>query len=86
MSHYFTPGPTPKTFRAADGKVLTVQEGWIPLSDRATPVGTVLSLARVSNNLGDGTLAFRAQNTGPELWPNLLGEMLHGTGLSHDGR
>src|SRR6185295_15359678 len=25
----FTPGPTPNTVRAADGKVLTVPDGWI---------------------------------------------------------
>ena len=24
----FTPGPTPNTVRSADGKVLTVPEGW----------------------------------------------------------
>ena len=28
----FTPGPTADTVRAADGKVLTVPEGWILLS------------------------------------------------------
>src|SRR6202790_2237622 len=27
----FTPGPTPNTVRAADGKILTVPEGWILL-------------------------------------------------------
>src|SRR5258707_3462139 len=27
----FTPGPTPNTVRSADGKVLTVPEGWILL-------------------------------------------------------
>ena len=27
----FTPGPTPNTVRAADGKVLTVPEGWVLL-------------------------------------------------------
>ena len=27
----FTPGPTPNTVRAADGKILTAPEGWILL-------------------------------------------------------
>ena len=27
----FTPGPTPNTVRSADGKVLTVPEGWVLL-------------------------------------------------------
>src|ERR1700758_3746442 len=27
----FTPGPTPNTVRAADGKILTVPQGWILL-------------------------------------------------------
>lgn len=27
----FTPGPTPKTVKAADGKVLTVPDGWVLL-------------------------------------------------------
>jgi hypothetical protein len=31
MSNTFTPGPTPNTVRAADGKVLTVPDGWILL-------------------------------------------------------
>ncbi len=31
MSNTFTPGPTPNTVRAADGKVLTVPEGWVLL-------------------------------------------------------
>ncbi len=31
MSDTFTPGPTPNTVRAADGKVLTVPDGWILL-------------------------------------------------------
>jgi hypothetical protein len=30
-SQSFTPGPTPNTVRAADGKVLTVPEGWLLL-------------------------------------------------------
>lgn len=25
----FTPGPTPNTFRAADGKVLALRDGWV---------------------------------------------------------
>lgn len=29
MSNTFTPGPTPNTVRAADGKVLTVPDGWV---------------------------------------------------------
>lgn len=29
--HTFTPGPTPNTVRAADGKVLTIPEGWVLL-------------------------------------------------------
>src|ERR1700751_4392070 len=32
MRHIFTPGPTPNTVRAADGKILTAPEGWILLS------------------------------------------------------
>ena len=31
MSITFTPGPTPNTVRAADGKVLTVPDGWVLL-------------------------------------------------------
>src|ERR1022692_1850917 len=31
MSNTFTPGPTPNTVRAADGKILTAPEGWILL-------------------------------------------------------
>lgn len=31
MSNTFLPGPTPITVRAADGKVLTVPEGWVPV-------------------------------------------------------
>ena len=33
----FTPGPTPNTVRAADGRVLTVPEGWslLPPGDAA---------------------------------------------------
>jgi len=31
MSNTFTPGPTPNTVRAADGKVLTVPDGWVPV-------------------------------------------------------
>ena len=31
MSNTFTPGPTPNTVRAADGKVLTVPDDWVPL-------------------------------------------------------
>ena len=31
MSNTFTPGPTPNTVRSADGKVLTVPEGWLLL-------------------------------------------------------
>lgn len=31
MTNTFTPGPTPNTVRAADGKVLTVPDGWILL-------------------------------------------------------
>src|ERR1043165_2988876 len=30
-SQSFTPGPTPNSVRAADGKILTVPEGWILL-------------------------------------------------------
>ena len=29
MTTTFTPGPTPNTVRAAEGKVLTVPDGWI---------------------------------------------------------
>jgi len=29
MSNTFTPGPTPNTVRCADGKVLTVPDGWV---------------------------------------------------------
>ena len=29
MHDTFLPGPTPNTVRAADGKVLTVPEGWV---------------------------------------------------------
>ncbi len=29
MSNTFTPGPTPNTVRSADGKVLTVPDGWV---------------------------------------------------------
>ena len=32
----FTPGPTPNTVRAADGKVLTAPEGWASCR-RGTP-------------------------------------------------
>src|SRR3954452_15977068 len=37
MSHTFIPGPTPNTVRAADGKVLTVPDGWalLPPGDAA---------------------------------------------------
>src|SRR5437868_6684419 len=31
MSNTFIPGPTPNTVRTADGKVLTVPEGWVLL-------------------------------------------------------
>jgi len=31
MSNTFTPGPSPNTVRAADGKVLTVPDGWVLL-------------------------------------------------------
>src|SRR5947208_16651452 len=31
MSNTFTPGPTPNTVRADDGKVLTAPEGWVLL-------------------------------------------------------
>ena len=31
MNNTFAPGPTPNTVRAADGKVLTVPEGWVLL-------------------------------------------------------
>jgi Uncharacterized conserved protein (DUF2293) len=31
MSNTFTPGPTPNTVRTADGKILTVPEGWVLL-------------------------------------------------------
>src|SRR5262245_51730311 len=31
MTNTFTPGPTPKTVRAANGTVLTVPDGWILL-------------------------------------------------------
>ena len=31
MSDTFLPGPTPNTVRAADGKVLTVPDGWVLL-------------------------------------------------------
>ncbi len=31
MSNTYTPGPTPNTVRAADGKVLTVPDGWVLL-------------------------------------------------------
>ena len=31
MSNIFTPGPTPKTVRASDGKVLPVPDGWVLL-------------------------------------------------------
>lgn len=31
MTDTFTPGPTPNTVRAADGKVLTVPDGWVLL-------------------------------------------------------
>ena len=36
-NHTFTPGPTPNTVRTADGKVLTVPEGWalLPPGDAA---------------------------------------------------
>src|SRR3981081_1293677 len=30
-TEFFTPGPTPNTVRSADGKVLTVPDGWILL-------------------------------------------------------
>jgi hypothetical protein len=30
-NHTFTPGPTPNTVRAADGKVLATPEGWVLL-------------------------------------------------------
>jgi len=29
MSNTFAPGPTPHTVRAADGKIVTVPEGWV---------------------------------------------------------
>src|SRR5438309_5917230 len=29
MSNIFTPGPTPNTVRATDGRVLAVPEGWV---------------------------------------------------------
>src|SRR5579859_1644056 len=31
MSHTFTPGPTPNTVRAVDGRILTVPGGWVLL-------------------------------------------------------
>src|SRR3954453_20216965 len=31
-SETFTPGPTPNTVRAADGKILTAPDGWVLLS------------------------------------------------------
>ncbi len=31
MTNTFTPGPTPNTVRAADGRILTIPEGWILL-------------------------------------------------------
>src|SRR5271166_779942 len=31
MSNTFTPGPAPNTVRAADGKILTVPDGWVLL-------------------------------------------------------
>src|SRR5438309_2839133 len=31
MSNIFTPGPTPNTVRATDGRVLAVPEGWVLL-------------------------------------------------------
>ena len=31
MGTNFTPGPTPNTVRAADGKVLTLPGGWVLL-------------------------------------------------------
>jgi hypothetical protein len=31
MNNIFTPGPTPNTVRAADGRVLIVPEGWVHL-------------------------------------------------------
>jgi len=31
MTTTFTPGPSPNTVRAADGKVLTVPDGWVLL-------------------------------------------------------
>ncbi len=31
MSNTFTPGPTPDTVRSADGKILTVPDGWVLL-------------------------------------------------------
>jgi hypothetical protein len=34
MTNSFTPGPTPNTVRAADGRVLTAPEGWALLPSR----------------------------------------------------
>jgi len=42
MNNIFTPGPTPNTVRAADGKVLTAPEGWVLL-----PPGDVALTRRV---------------------------------------
>lgn len=47
MSNTFTPGPTPNTVRAADGKVLTVPDGWV-----LVPPGDA-ALTRRVNAAGD---------------------------------
>jgi hypothetical protein len=38
MSHILSPGPTPNTVRATDGRVLTVPEGWVLLPPGDAPL------------------------------------------------
>jgi hypothetical protein len=65
MTNTFTPGPTPNTVQAADGRILTAPEGWIllPPGDAFHPNHALLAerFARVVTDyatpVGSGTVA-----------------------------
>ncbi len=49
MNNIFTPGPTANTVQAADGRVVTVSEGWV----RLPPGAAALTLTRRVKAAGD---------------------------------
>lgn len=87
MSNTFTPGPTPNTMRAANGRIVTIPDGWVlvppggaALSRRIKAAGDHYVVAEKKagrSSPGDSGLRRRpssafVQNSKPSDWQFLL--------------